>query len=181
MPLFFAGGDVCEREGLDSQWSCIYNIPMAGIDEQRAREMAQAVADQCIAKRVRFVNRVITNIYDTALRPLGIKANQAGILVLLFLEGGLSPGDIGRALRMEKSTVSRNVERMKKKGWIKTASKDDQASQIVRITPEGGKVLAAAHGRWTEAQKEAVNLLGEEGVRSVRGLYDRLSGRECKE
>ena len=151
------------------------------MDEQKAREMAQAVADQCIAKRVRYVNRVITSIYDTALRPLGIKANQAGILILLFLQGGSSPGDIGRALRMEKSTVSRNVERMKKKGWIEITSKDDQASQMVRITPEGGQMLAATHSRWMEAQEEAMKLLGEEGVRSVRGLYDRLNSRECKE
>ena len=155
-------------------------MTMAGIDEQKAREMAQAVADECIAKRIRFVNRVITGIYDRALRPLGIKANQAGILVLLFLEGGLSPGDIGKSLRMEKSTVSRNMDRMRKKGWIEIAPRDDQASQIIRITPEGGKVLAAAHGRWTEAQKEAMRLLGEEGVRSVRGLYQKLS-RECEE
>jgi len=143
--------------------------------------MAQAVADQCIAKRVRFVNRVITGIYDRALRPLGIKANQAGILTLLFLEGGCSPGDIGRALRMEKSTVSRNMDRMKKKGWIDITQKDDQASQVIRITPEGGKVLAAAHGRWLKAQEEAVRLLGEEGVRSVRGLYETLSSGECEE
>ena len=147
------------------------------MDEQKAMEKAKAVTDECIAVRVRFLNRVITGIYDRALRPLDIKLNQATILVFLFVHGESGPGDVGRALHMEKSTVSRNVERMRKKGWIETTDRGGRSTQTVRVTPEGKKLLAAAHAGWAEAQREASEVLGKEGVDAVRMLYDTLTSR----
>ena len=137
----------------------------------------ELLGEECIAKRVRYLNRVITAIYDRALRPLDIKVNQASILVFLSLNGESGPGDIGRALRIEKSTVSRNVERMRKKGWIEVTERGGRASQTVRITPDGKELLAAAHAGWVEAQKEASEILGKEGVGAVRMLYDTLVSR----
>ena len=145
------------------------------MDEKKAKELAQAVSDSCIARRVRFVNRVITNLYDRALRPLDVKTNQAGILVWLFLHGEAGPGDISKALRMEKSTVSRNVNRMKNKGWIEIVSSDDRPTQVIKVTEEGKKLLQATYVEWTKAQKKALELLGEDGVDSVRRLYETLS------
>ena len=77
-------------------------------------------------------------------------------------------------LFMEKSTVSRNVDRMRKKGWIDVAGKDDGVSQIVTVTPKGRKLLAAAHVEWKKAQKQAAELLGEEGVAAVLRIHDSL-------
>jgi DNA-binding MarR family transcriptional regulator len=144
------------------------------MDEKKAVAKAKAVADECIAKRIRFLNRTITAIYDRALRPLDIKINQATILVFLLVHGESGPGDIGRALQMEKSTVSRNVERMRKKGWVETTDRGGRSSQIVSVTMEGKKLLAAAHAGWAEAQREASEVLGKEGVGAVRMLYDRV-------
>ena len=141
---------------------------------KETEKLAKDIAADCIAVRVRLLNRVITNLYDRALQPLGIKVNQATILVMLSLSGQAKPGDIGRLLLMEKSTVSRNLDRMRKKGWIDIAGKDDGQQQVITVTPKGRNLLAAAHVEWKKAQRQASRLLGEEGISSVRKLHDTI-------
>jgi DNA-binding MarR family transcriptional regulator len=147
------------------------------MDERETTKIAKTIATDCVAIRVRFVSRVITNLYERALKPLDIKISQVTILVLLSVRGESSPGDIGRILQMEKSTVSRNVGRMRKKGWLEITNRDGRLSQVVTVTPKGRKLLTAFHAKWAKAQKAACELLGEEGVSSVRKLYDTLRDR----
>ena len=144
------------------------------MNERDASILAKSVADECIAYRVRLLNRAITSIYDRALQPLGIKVNQANILTMLTLTERATSADIARVLLMEKSTVSRTVDRMKKNGWISVAGDGDGPSQVVAVTPEGRKMMAAAHAQWKKAQKQASELLGAKGIAAVRMLHDTL-------
>ena len=144
------------------------------MNERDASILAKSVADECIAYRVRLLNRAITNIYDRALQPLGIKVNQANILTMLTLTDRATSADIARVLLMEKSTVSRTVDRMKKNGWISVAGDGHGPSQVVTVTPEGRKMMATAHAQWKKAQKQASELLGAKGIAAVRMLHDTL-------
>ena len=150
------------------------------MNEKEASKLAKSVGAECIAYRVRLLNRVITGIYDRALQPLGIKVNQANILVMLSLSNGASSSDIARVLMMEKSTVSRTVDRMKKNGWISVAEQVDVPSQLITVTPKGRKLMAAAHGEWQKAQKQASELLGNEGVAAVLKLHDAIMPMKIK-
>jgi DNA-binding MarR family transcriptional regulator len=144
-------------------------------DTKKRIKIAEAMAAECIAVRVRFVGRIVTSLYDRLLRKFDIKVNQASILVFLTIHSGSGPGDIGKALRMEKSTVSRNLDRMRKKGWIEIEVRDEGPSQVVCVTEKGNNLLLEIHGEWRKAQESARKLLGTEGVRSVNDLYDTLS------
>ena len=79
---------------------------------------ADLIASECLAVRVRLLSRTITGIYDEALRPLGLTVGQMNILVVVAKRGPVSPGEVARRLNMEKSTVSRNIDRMAKRGWL---------------------------------------------------------------
>jgi len=148
---------------------------------REATILAKSVAAECIAYRVRLLNRVITNIYDRAMKPLGLKVNQANILTMLSLADRASSADITRVLLMDKSTVSRTVDRMRKNGWICVAGHGDGSSQVISVTPQGRKLMAAAHAQWKKAQKQAAALLGEEGVAAVRRLHDTVRTGKTKE
>lgn len=145
------------------------------MNAREATKLAKFVAADCIAYRVRLLSRVITGIYDRALLPLGLKVNQANILTMLSLTEQASSADIARVLLMDKSTVSRTVDRMKKNGWISISSLGDGASQVITVTPQGRELLAKAHTQWEKAQKQAAELLGEEGVAAVRKIHDTVS------
>ncbi len=145
------------------------------MDEKQTLKLIETIGRECLAGRVRKLSRVITGIYDRAMRPHGIKVNQAGILIMLSLIEKPSPGDICRKLQMEKSTVSRNVERMRKQGWIEIVAGEGGLSQVLMVTPKGKKLLADIYGKWEKAQREVSEFLGEDGVKAVHMLTGRIS------
>ena len=142
------------------------------MDKDRAYEIAQLVAEQCLAGRVRRLNRVVSNLYDRALQPYGIKINQASVLVLLLVLGDSSPSEIGSRLQMEKSTVSRTIDRMKKSGWVEVHGA--AAGQAVSITDLGKQLMVDSHDQWQSAQNKALELLGEDSAQSLRLMTERL-------
>ena len=79
--------------------------------------MIDKVANECVAVRLRMLNRVVTNIYDDALRPLDLKVSQMNILVAAAKMGTARAIDVCEHLHLDVSTLSRNVERMKARGW----------------------------------------------------------------
>ena len=141
------------------------------MNKKEAAALAQKFADDCIAYRIRALNRVITHLYDSALKPFGITVNQTTMLAMLTLVGKAGPGEIGRVLHMEKSTISRNLERMRKNGWIEVNAGDSGPVRIVTVTLAGRKLLAALYPEWEEAQAAAARILGDEGIAAVQTLH----------
>jgi DNA-binding MarR family transcriptional regulator len=128
------------------------------------------VAGECIAVRVRLINRVITSLYDEALRPYGIRVSQGNILVVVARMGEARPAEVGRVLRLERSTLSRDVEVMKQAGWLESDPPGGGRNQVLRVTPEGLRLLADSYPAWEKAQAEARELLGEGGVEAIRRI-----------
>ncbi len=123
-----------------------------------------AIVRECIAVRVRLLNRVITKIYDDAFRPYGLKVSQVNILVATWKLGLANPQKVCHILQLDPSTLSRNVERMRAKGWLEVVPGDDAREQPFRITAHGKALLLRANPAWEKAQTKAGNLLGKEGI-----------------
>jgi DNA-binding MarR family transcriptional regulator len=134
------------------------------------------IARDCIAVRVRLINRVVTAIYDEALRPHGFRVSQGNILVAVARGGEARPANICRLLRLEKSTLSRDVEVMKAKGWLESDPPTGGRNQVIRVTPAGLELLARSLPAWEAAQAEATLLIGEAGVDSLKRIAANLGG-----
>lgn len=115
-------------------------------------ELVDRVACECIAVRVRLINRVITAIYDEAMRHHGLRVSQGNILVAVAKRGEARPAEVCRMLRIEKSTLSRDVELMKQAGWLVSEPPDGGRNQTLRVTPEGLKLLARVQPAWEKAR-----------------------------
>ena len=137
---------------------------------ERAR--IERVGRECIANKVRLLNRAVTAIYDEALRPHQLKVSQMSVLVTIAKMDRVSPGGVGRMLHMEKSTVSRNVERMRARGWLETVPSAEGRASELRVTAAGKRLLRDVHPAWSAAQRQAAALLSVEGV----GRIDRTIG-----
>jgi len=147
---------------------------------KNVQSIAKEIGGECIAVRVRLLNRVITNIYDDAFRPLGITVNQMSILISMIRNGFSKPAEFGNYLHMEKSTLSRNLERMRKSGWIEILAGDDARSQFLRMTPKGKKVVEQSWPLWKSAQKKAKKTLGDYGATAVCETADDVWSRESE-
>jgi DNA-binding MarR family transcriptional regulator len=131
---------------------------------------AVRIARDCFAVRVRLLNRIVTRIYDEALRPVGMTANQMNILAVLENMTEAQPSDLCRVLYMEKSTVSRNVERMRQQGWLHERPGPDGRAVLLATTARGRALLIRAMPLWEDAQEQVCKLLGESGAASVARL-----------
>ena len=123
-----------------------------------------AIARTCIALRLRLLNRGVTNLYDDALRPLGLKVSQLNLLVVTAKLGLAQPAKVCDLLQLDPSTLSRNVERMRAKSWLEVVPDEDARTQPFRLTAQGKRLLERAVPAWEQAQRQAEELLGADGV-----------------
>ena len=140
------------------------------MDKGRTRSI-EAISRTCIAVRLRLLNRVVTNFYDDALRPLGLKVSQLNILIVTARLGLARPAQVCEILQLDTSTLSRNVKPLQARGWLEVVSADDARAQPFRLTPQGKRLIEKAGPAWEEAQRRAGELLGDEGI----ALLDRAA------
>jgi DNA-binding MarR family transcriptional regulator len=119
------------------------------------------IANECVAVRLRLLTRAVSKIFNKALRPFGLTVSQMNILVAVSYLGEAKQQQVGRALHLEKSTLSRDVARMLEQGWVKTLSGEDGRTSLLSITASGRKLLEKTFPAWNQAQQEAKALLGE--------------------
>jgi DNA-binding MarR family transcriptional regulator len=131
----------------------------------------EEMARECVARRLRLLNRVMTKLYDDALRALEVTASQMNLLVLTARLEVAQPSQVSRILQMDLSTLSRNLERLRARGWIEPVPESDARLRPFRLTDAGREKIREAYPAWQEAQRKASALLGEEGV----ALLDRTA------
>ncbi|HXU63142.1 MAG TPA: MarR family winged helix-turn-helix transcriptional regulator [Polyangia bacterium] len=118
-----------------------------------SKELAAEIATQCLASRVRRLERTVSRIYDGALRGTGITGPQLAMLVAVELAGPTTAAFVGARLNLEKSTVSRNLARLATAGLIETDGG-------LRITARGSATIRACHPLWRRAQQQLRDALG---------------------
>src|ERR671925_238398 len=133
------------------------------------------IAGECIAVRLRMLNRVVTNIYDDALRPLGLKVSQMNILVAAATMETARPIAVCAQLHLDVSTLSRNVERMKARGWLEVVPDADGRAQPFRLTPQGRKLLEKAVPAWSAVQQQVKKVLGDGFVEQLNQAMKRVN------
>jgi DNA-binding MarR family transcriptional regulator len=144
------------------------------VDSEKYGPAIDAIARTCIAVRLRLLNRVVTNLYDDTLRPLGLKVSQLNLLVVTAKLGLAQPTKVCDLLQLDPSTLSRNVERMRAKGWLEVVPGEDARTQPFRLTAQGKRLLERAAPAWEQAQQQATELLGEDGVALLNATASKL-------
>jgi DNA-binding MarR family transcriptional regulator len=135
---------------------------------ERLKLDAAEVVRDCIATRLRMADRVITKVYDDALRPLDLKVTQMSMLVVAENRGLIRQSEVGAELRLDDSTLSRNLERMRASGWLEEVPGVDARVHSYRLSDAGRALLERAIPAWRSAQRTAKRLLGNGGVESLR-------------
>jgi DNA-binding MarR family transcriptional regulator len=133
----------------------------------RAKRLAAEVVGRCIATRLRLAARVITKVYDDALRPFGLTVSQLALLAVAADRGVIRQAEVGVQLQLDNSTLSRNLERMRANGWVEEVAEADARVHTHRLTESGKALLERVTPAWRAAQRRAGELLGESGVEAL--------------
>lgn len=139
----------------------------------------ETIATTCIAGRLRLLNRVVTNLYDDALRPFGVKLSQGNVLAVTAKLGVARPAEVCDILELDTSTLSRTVERMVANGWLEILPDDDGRSHPFRLTDEGRRLMEKAIPAWETAQAEAKKLLGADGLKLLDAAIQRVKSAQA--
>ena len=136
--------------------------------EQRtiADDLAEEVRRACLGMRVTRLHRVIARVYEQELQTAGLSLPQMEILtVLISATGPVRQAALATKLMAERSTVSRNLALMQKRGWVTPAEISPTGRAMsVTITGTGVEAFSRASTAWRSAQTTAARILGPDAT-----------------
>lgn len=118
----------------------------------------------CACRNLRMTTRMVTQYYDKALNDSGIKSTQFALLNdIASKEEGLSINELAEYSMMDQTTVTRNIEILRKNGYVivKTEEKDSRRKRIT-LSDEGKEKLKDALPFWKNAQTQLQQSIGDE-------------------
>jgi DNA-binding MarR family transcriptional regulator len=141
------------------------------VDRSVAQAIADRIAGECVMGHWRQVSRVLTAIYDEEFRPFGLKSSQFNLLVAITKAGPVRRVDLGKALSLDPSTLTRNLQVMLKRRWIAEVPDDkDRRGAPLQATAKGRKLLQSIAPAWQRAQARARKRLGAGAVELVLSM-----------
>ncbi len=125
------------------------------------KHLAATDVAACTCANLRKAARVVTQAYDAALRPAGLKATQFTLLATLAKRGDAPLTRLADALVMDRTTLTRNLKPLLRKGLIRIEHEQDRRVRKVSLTEAGRRVFEDARRRWEQAQSRIVEGLGQ--------------------
>jgi DNA-binding MarR family transcriptional regulator len=135
------------------------------LDTASLREVARA----CACANLRKAARAVTQVFDEALAPSGLRATQFTLLVTSRLMGESTINELAERMAMDRTTLSRNLKPLVRNGLLEVRPGEDGRTRLVRLTPAGEQALEEAYPLWQQAQQEIVGVLGEERYEALLG------------
>ena len=81
----------------------------------------EAIATLCACRNVRRAARAVTGLYDRILAPTGLRATQVTLLVALEKAGPIPFTRLAGVLGMDRTTLTRNLEPLRRAGSSRCA------------------------------------------------------------
>ena len=119
----------------------------------------------CVGRRLNALSRVFTKIYSRRLKDAGVTLTQSSIMFAIGKMQSVHQSELGKKLHLERSTVTRDLDRLIKRNYIRKIA--HPISPILEMTTEGKAFLEVFTPLWNEAQKEALDILGQEGQEAL--------------
>jgi DNA-binding MarR family transcriptional regulator len=111
---------------------------------------------------LRRTSRALTQLYEDALRPTGLRGTQFTVLQTLSLAGEVTQGQLGQILVMDSTTLTRTLNIMSRHGWIVKRRGEDRREWRMRLSRAGETQFKVALPHWEKAQTRLRRQLGEE-------------------
>jgi len=133
---------------------------------------APVLPQGCTNFKLRQLMRRVANHYDAEMAKCGLKTTQYSLLSHVLKLGPIRPGDLATEMKMDASTLTRNLRPLVDAGWVTLEAGADARSRLVHITEAGRDKRAEAQRYWKAAQLALNEVLGVERVLALHALVD---------
>jgi DNA-binding MarR family transcriptional regulator len=115
----------------------------------------------CLCANLRRAARALTQVYEDALRPVGLRGPQFTILQTLSLTGEVTQGRMAEILAMDSTTLTRTLAILERQGWIARREGEDRREWRIQLSKAGRSKFQHALPHWEKAQALIRKKLGE--------------------
>ena len=131
----------------------------------------------CLSASFRRAARVLTQRYETALRPLGLRGTQFTVLQALSLTGEVSQGMLGEILAIDSTTLTRTLAIMERRGWIASRSGEDHRERLLSLSKAGRAQFNRALPRWEKVQQKLRAQFGNKRWNELLNLTNEVTAK----
>ena len=124
---------------------------------------------KCHAFNLRQASLAVTALYDKHMQISGLTIQQFSLLWHIKELSPISVTHLAEAMNLNRTTLSRNLALLKRKGFWEEEPSSGRQRQI-RLTSDGLNVFMNAQGAWQAAQDELEERLGRENVTQLESL-----------
>jgi DNA-binding MarR family transcriptional regulator len=126
----------------------------------------------CTNLKLRQLSRAVSRHYDAYVSATGLKNTQYSLLSHVLSMGPVRPSDLAARMRLEVSTLSRNLQLLVASGWVSISPGEDARSRLLEVTEAGRAKRAEGQRAWKQAQLALNQRLGTERVAALHALLD---------
>lgn len=122
--------------------------------KENSHEHALWMADRCLGRRIARLHRLVSRRFEAELRESGLTLPQLEVLSEMALfDAPARPSEIAGWLGLERSTISRNLDVLTHRGYVRVAARSSTGRTTrVIVTDTGYQALADAEPAWQRAQ-----------------------------
>ena len=137
--------------------------PSLGLKNQNIDAMLDQgmSTDTCMCGELRKAARAVTLLYDDAFKSSGLLSTQFGLLQVIYNIDSVRISDLADKLRMDRTTLTRNLSILEREGFIKISQGKDHRTRIVTATQKGRSAVTKATPLWNEVQRKVRQKMGE--------------------
>jgi DNA-binding MarR family transcriptional regulator len=132
----------------------------------------------CNCLSLRQATRRVTQLYDQALAPVGLRATQFSLLLQTEALGPIALQPLAEVMVMDRATLGHNVRPLLGRGFVQLEVGRDRRSRELSITQAGRDVLVEARALWRQAQDAFETEMGRNTASALRGLLHRVASTE---
>jgi len=136
----------------------------------------------CTCGSLRKASRRISQLYDTALAPVGIKSTQYSILSEVdrgSRAGPVTMCELATAMVMDRSTLGHNLKPLERDDLVVLKlSADDRRKRYVELTRKGKLKLRKSRRLWQRAEGRFETIFGKEPAAELRAVLLNIAGNE---
>jgi len=137
---------------------------------------AAAAPVGCTNLKLRQLTRRVGQHYDHIVGAAGLKTTQYSLLSYVVKLAPVRPSDLAKAMEMDASTLTRNLQSLIAAGWVEIGPGVDGRSRVVTATDAGRAKRAEAQAEWKRAQLALNERLGTDKVLQLHVLLDECLG-----
>ena len=127
---------------------------------------------RCVCANLRMATRLVTQRYDDALRPVGLRIMQFTLLARLHAAGRLTMTELAESAALDRTTLTRNLKPLIERGYVRAVSGKDRRERLVTLTDQGREALREALPLWEQAQNGMTIGLGKEATGELLSLLN---------